>query len=127
MMKKDRNEEVFNLRESGHTYSEIGSRFGISRNRAQQIYLRELRLRAPRSFPSWGNTELRNNCKRRGIVDEETLLAYIKENGKIPGVGDRYMVTILYGSYNRGHGCIETLSEKTRVELLTILQKKETT
>ena len=40
----ERNREIFNLKESGMSYSQIGSKFNLSRERIRQIYLKEKRL-----------------------------------------------------------------------------------
>lgn len=41
MYTADRNREIFALKESGRTYSQIGIQFGLSKERVRQIYLRE--------------------------------------------------------------------------------------
>ncbi len=38
---KKRSEQIWSLRKVGKTYKEIGQRFGISPERARQIYFRE--------------------------------------------------------------------------------------
>lgn len=38
-----RNREIFNLKESGMSYSQLGSKFNLSKERIRQIYLKEKR------------------------------------------------------------------------------------
>jgi len=43
MSNEKRNQEIFNLKESGMSYSQIGSKFNLSKERIRQIYLKEQR------------------------------------------------------------------------------------
>lgn len=43
MNNEERNREIFNLKESGMSYSQIGSKFNLSRERIHQICLKEQR------------------------------------------------------------------------------------